>query len=81
MDGLGQACPANLESHGAAGMGTARDVGQGCSWRMAPLCVPCLVTELRGLKSFQVLRLFLTAPHTASSSSVLKYLSCNLAQA
>lgn len=53
----------------------------GMPWLMALLPVTCLVTELRGLKSFQAPCLHLTAPHTASSSSVLKYPLHNLAQA
>lgn len=78
---MGQAWTANLEMDRAAGMGMAGDAGQGCPWHMALLPVPCLAAELRGLKSFQALHLHLTAPDTASSSSVLKYPSCDLAQA
>ena len=81
MDRLGQACPANLETDRAAGMGTAKDAGQGCPERVALLRVSSMAAELRGLKSFQAPCLHLTAPHTALSSSVLKYPSRNLAQA
>lgn len=80
LDGLGQACPANLETDGAAGMRVAGDAGQGCPQRVAPLPVPRLVTKLRELKSFQAPHLHLTAPHSTSSSSVLKYPSRNLGQ-